>query len=166
MNQVIEKSKDGVILRGRVKWIKRHSITGELIEESGWKNNLIMLSADRGFDLILDRLAGTNTYTLNVTHGDIGTGSTTPAVTDTTLTTPSVRASLSGSTISGGTVSLQFLFTDAALANGTYYEFGTFIDGTSTISTGRIFNHALFTSALVKTTLQDITIQVDFGFSQ
>ena len=60
---------------------------------------------------------------------------------------------------------VQFFFPDAILANETYYEFGTFIGGSSSIGTGNIFNHALFTNPYVKTAGVDTTVEVDFQFS-
>lgn len=152
--------EEGISIKGKVQWKKYRD--GKLIAESEWTNNLVMLGADTGKDLILDRLAGTNTYSLNITHGDIGTGNTAPAISDTTLTTPVERTSVALASVSSNTVTFSFFFADGDLANGTYKEFAVFCDGTATVSTGKIFNHALFASNLVKATGEDITVGVTF----
>jgi hypothetical protein len=129
-------------------------------------SNLVMDSPNYGIDLIIQRLVGTNTYSLNILYGEIGTGSTTPALTDTGLTTPTNRAAVGFQQDYGTTDAVfQFFFADSQLANETYNEFGTFVDGTSTIGSGQIFNHALLSPAYVKVAGQDTTIQVDFAFA-
>lgn len=147
-------------IKGKVQWRKYRD--GKLIDESAWADNLVMLGDNTGKDLILDRLAGTNTYTLNITHGDIGTGNTAPAASDTALTTAVARTPVTLSSVSSNTVTFDFFFADGDLSNGTYKEFACFVDGTATVSTGKIFNHVLFASNLVKSTGEDITVSVTF----
>lgn len=151
---------EDISIKGKVQWRKYRN--GKLIDESEWADNLVMLGDNTGKDLILDRLAGTNTYTLNITHGDIGTGSTAPAASDTALTTAVARTPVTLANVSSNTVTFSFFFADGDLANGTYKEFGCFVDGTATVSTGKIFNHVLFASNLVKATGEDITVGVTF----
>jgi len=130
------------------------------------QENLVMQSPNYGKDIIIQRLIGINTYSLNILYGEIGTGSTTPALTDTALTTPTNRASVAYQQDFATTDAiLQFFFPDSQLANTTYYEFGTFVDGTGTIGTGQLFNHALFGSAYTKVAGQDTTVEVDFAIS-
>jgi hypothetical protein len=102
---------------------------------------------------------------LGIAWGEIGTGSTAPANTDVALTTPTNRASVSYGADSGfNEAQIQFFFPDASLANQTYYEFGTFIGGSSTIGSGNMFNHALFATPYVKTAGTDTTCETDFEF--
>jgi hypothetical protein len=152
--------QDAISIKGKVRWTKTRQ--GQIVEQSDWADNLVMLGTDTGKDLILDRLIGNNTYSLNITHGDIGTGDTAPAISDTALTTPVARTSVALSNISSNTVTFDFFFADGDLANGTYREFGCYVDGTATVSTGKIFNHVLFASSLVKSTGEDITVSVTF----
>jgi len=159
MKQTLTEST--ISMQGRVRSIKTDSKTGKVIAVSEWTNNLIMFSTGRGKQIILDRLAGVNTYSLNIGHGEMGSGSTTPAITDTQLTTPVARSPFSDRSVSSNVATLKFFFPDADLANGTYREFGTFIDGTGTLSSGRLFNHVLFASPYVKASGEDTTIQVD-----
>jgi hypothetical protein len=51
------------------------------------------------------------------------------------------------------------------LANGTYYECGSFIGGSSTIGTGNMFNHALFSSPYSKSSGTDTTLEIDITIS-
>jgi hypothetical protein len=130
------------------------------------QQNLVMQSPNYGKDIIIQRLVGNNTYSLNILFGEIGTGTTTPAVTDTGLTTPTNRAAVGFQQDFGTTDAvLQFFFPDGQLANATYNEFGTFVDGNATIGTGQIFNHALFSSPYIKVSGQDTTVEVDFSIS-
>jgi hypothetical protein len=128
--------------------------------------NLIMDSPGYGLDIIIQRLVGVNTYSLNILFGEIGTGSTTPALTDTALTTPTNRAAVGFQQDYGSTDAIvQFFFSDSQLSNTTYNEFGTFIDGTSTIGSGQLFNHALLSPGYAKVAGQDTTVQVDIAIA-
>jgi hypothetical protein len=103
---------------------------------------------------------------LGIAWGEIGTGSTTPANTDTALTTPTNRATVSYAADNGfDEAQLQFFFPDAVLANETYYEAGSFVGGSSTIGSGNMFNHALFTTPYSKSAGTDTTLEIDFSFA-
>jgi hypothetical protein len=103
---------------------------------------------------------------LGIAWGEIGTGSTTPTNLDTALTTPTNRTTVSyAADIAYNEAQIQFFFPDASLANETYYEFGTFVGGGSTIGTGNMFNHALFGTPYSKSAGSDTTVEVDFSFS-
>lgn len=124
--------------------------------------NLIMKAANIGKDLIIQRLTGTTTYSLVINYGAIGTGSTAPSTSDTKLTAETNRvAPAYVQDIGFNEAQLQFFFPDGILANGTYPEFGTFVDGTSSANSGQIFNHALFGTSYVKTAGVDTTVEVD-----
>jgi hypothetical protein len=126
-------------------------------------SNLIMQATNVGKDLIIQRLIGVNTYSLNLAWGEIGTGSTTPAITDVALTTPVARTAMAAGIsvdIGNNQAQIQYFFPDAALTNSTYTEFGTFVDGSATLSTGQLFNHALFAAPYTKAAGTDITVQV------
>lgn len=161
-NKNMKKLQDDFKIMGRVKWQCFRAGTKELLRESEWKNNLIMFGTNTGRDLILKRLAGDNTYTLNILYADIGTSSTAPTVGDTQLGVAVARAGSPVISQISNTVSFQFFWADASLANGSYYEIGAFVDGSATINTGKIFNHALFASVYTKATNEDTTIQIEF----
>ncbi|MCP6719747.1 MAG: hypothetical protein KJI72_00255 [Patescibacteria group bacterium] len=124
--------------------------------------NLVVSSSDHGRNLIAQRLAGTNTYTLNITHGEIGTGTATPLNNDTALQTPTLRKAKTLESVSNNIVTIQFFMSDAELADGTYNEFGTFVDGSATIGTGQLFNRALFATPYIKASGEDTTVEVEF----
>jgi hypothetical protein len=128
--------------------------------------NLIMDSPGYGLDLIIQRLVGMNTYSLNILYGEIGIGATAPALTDTALTAPTNRAAVGFQQDYGTTDAIfQFFFSDSQLANQTYNEFGTFVDGAATIGTGQIFNHSLLTPAYAKSGGTDTSVEVDINVS-
>jgi hypothetical protein len=128
--------------------------------------NLIMDSPNYGLDLVIQRLVGINTYTLNLAWIEIGTGSTTPTVNDTALTTPSVRAAVNFQEDFATTDAIvQCYITDANLPNATYQEVGSFVDGSASIGSGQIFNHALLSPTYTKVSGQDTTIQIDITVS-
>jgi hypothetical protein len=164
-----ERFREGVKITGTVRvysyaaGAKFDKATAKLEVE---QKNLVMDSPNYGIDLIIQQLVGMTTYPLALSYGEIGTGSTPPTITDTALTAPTNRAYVSFQQDYGTTDAvLQFIFSDSQLANGTYYEFGVFAGGTSTIGSGQLFNHALFSTAYVKTSGQDTTVEVDFNFS-
>lgn len=139
--------------------------TRELIQEIKQKNT-IMLSAGRGIGQLVDRLIGTITYTGIINYGAIGTGNTAPTQGDTKLQTESARTTVAnGVNASNATAQIQFFFADSVLANGTYYEFGMFVDGTASADTGRLFNRALFSIPYVKVSGTDTTIECDILFT-
>lgn len=124
--------------------------------------NLIMDSPNYGLDLVIQRLVGINTYTLNILWIEIGTGSTTPTVNDTALTTPTLRSPVNFQEDYGTTDAIvQCYISDAQLANATYTEVGGFVDGSSSIGSGQIFNHSLLSPTYGKVSGQDTTIQID-----
>ncbi len=128
--------------------------------------NLIMDSPGYGLDLIIQRLVGNNTYSLNIGWIEIGTGTTTPTVNDTALTTPALRSAVSYQEDYGATDAIvQTYITDADLPNGTYTEVGSFIDGTSAIGSGQIFNHALLSPTYSKVSGEDTTIEIDLSIA-
>ncbi len=126
------------------------------------QKNLVVSSSNRGRNVLCQWLAGVGTYAIGINYGEMGTGSTAPANSDTALATPVKRVAPTTYAISNNILTLQFFFSDAVLPNNTYYEFGTYIAGSSTLGTGQLFNHVLFSSPYVKASGEDTTIEVDF----
>ena len=149
-------------IKGKFQIIKTCSLTGEILYTSEWQDNLIVLGTNTGRDLILDRLNSDNTYSLNITYLDIGTSTTAPSASDTNLIAGVSRTSKASGVVASNVLTLGFFFSSASLANGTYREIGTFVDGTSTLGTGQLFSRALFASNYVKGTNQDTTINYAF----
>lgn len=114
----------------------------------------------------------TTTYTDNATDASISSGTTAPTSTtagarattlvDTGLQTGQIRAAFTTAAAVNNIVTIRFFFSDATLPNGTYSEFGTFIDGSATLGTGQLFNRATFSSTgYVKATGEDTSIEVE-----
>jgi hypothetical protein len=158
-NELVKHGKiaeaQALIARGDVKVIQR---------------NLVVASLNYGLDILVQYLLsaynGSFAFPLGIAYGEIGTGTTAPASTDTALQTPTNRISITYGADSGfNTAVTQFFFPDSTLANGTYTEFGTFIGGSNTIGSGNMFNHALFSTAYSKSAGTDTTVEVDFQFT-
>jgi len=134
------------------------------------QKNLIVDSSNYGIDILVQYLLsaynGSFAFPLGIAWGEIGTGNTTPTAADTALTAPTNRAPVAFGSDSGfNTAQLQFFFPDAVLANEDYYECGSFIGGSSSIGSGNMFNHALFSSPYSKSSGTDTTLEIDFALS-
>jgi hypothetical protein len=156
----MKNTKEKINPIGKYRIVTRKAGMNEILRASEWYSNLIMLGTNTGKTLILQRLASINTYSLNLTHADMGTGSTGPNSADTQLQTPIARAAMASASVAGNTATFQFFFADAVLSNGTYNEFGSFVDGSVGTSTGKIFNHALFGVPYTKGSGEDTTIEM------
>jgi hypothetical protein len=163
-----ESIREGARIAGTVRVFSHpagtdHRTHGKLEVE---QKNILMQSPNCGLDLLIQQLVGINNFSLALNYGEIGTGNTAPTIGDTALTAPTNRAFVGFQQDYGCTDAiLQFMFSDSQLANATYYEFGVFAGGTSTIGSGQLFNHALFATPYTKVAGQDTTVEVDFNFS-
>jgi hypothetical protein len=135
------------------------------------QKNLVVFSLNYGYDILVQFLISAYTgsfafaSTLGIAWGEIGTGNTAPANTDTALTTPTNRASVSyAADIGFNEAQVQFFFPDATLTNTTYYEAGCFIGGSASIGSGNMFNHALFATPYSKSAGTDTTLEIDLDF--
>lgn len=125
-------------------------------------HNLITASSDRGMGTIIKQLAGSSAYTLEITHGEIGTSATTPTEADVALNAGVSRKEVTVVTeLSNKSVQFQFFWADLELTDDTYREFGIYANGTSlTLGNGRMFNHALFSPIYNKSSGEDTTVEV------
>lgn len=166
IHKKIHTKRGGVSITGIVTIIGTDSQTGKELSRSVTRN-MVMQGDGTGLDLVIQRLVGTNTYSLNINYGEIGTGSTAVALSDIANAVAVARTPVVFSQDFGQTQAiLQFFFPDSSLINQTYAEFATFVDGGAGLNTGRIFNHALFGTPYVKNSGQDTTVQVVFTLSQ
>ena len=157
--------KDNGLLQGKYQIIKTCSITGKVLYKSRWSKNMVMNGTDTGINLVLDKMNGDNTYSMNITYLDIGTSSTAPSVSDTALIAGVARTAKSAGIVSGSTLTFGFFIGSGSLANGTYREVATFVDGSATLGTGKIFSRALFSTPYVKGTNEDTTINWAYTLS-
>lgn len=109
-----------------------------------------------GRAVFAQRLGGDNTYTGNVDYGALGTNNTAPAIGNTTLGTETYRKALSSGTDSNNIAYLENFYT-AAEVNGTFEEYGFFIDGAAGADTGQLFNR--FIQTVVKSNTESLNVQ-------
>lgn len=164
MNDIHPTIDEQAGVTGYVRITAYKAGTKEVVRQTPWMKNTIMNSSNRGKNLIVQRLCAINDYSLNILYGEIGTSTGTPTATDLGLGTPVARSvtTLASVGVALNVAQLQFFFADSQLPDGTYTEFGTFVDGNSGTATGQLFNHALFNTAYTKGTGEDTTVEVDF----
>lgn len=134
--------------------------TKELIRSIGPFSNRVVVSDGYGKNIILRQIAGNTTYTIGIDSGAIGTGTNTPADSDTGLQT-AVLSNIDLAYVeysSTSEVVLSFFIPDASLTNGNYTEFGVFMDG-------RLFGRVLFGSTYSKGSGEDTTIEYTITIS-
>ena len=114
--------------------------------------NKIVSSSGYGRNLVMRQFANDTTYPLPITLGAIGTGTNTPADSDTGLQTQVLGSiSYTDRTVTNDSIELTFFITDATLANGTYTEWGIFC-------ATRLFARSLISPTYSKASGQDTTI--------
>jgi hypothetical protein len=129
----IELLREGI--RGKTFLIANLVKQGKIIEVKK-KSNLI---ANVGISVIAQRLTGDDTYSLEINYGALGTGTTPPTATDTTLETETYRFAVSSSAYDGNTAYIDY-FINKGDGTGDYTEFGNFIDGTASTDSGVLFS--------------------------
>jgi hypothetical protein len=123
------------------------------------KHNLI---TTRGRNVLCRLLAGDTTYSGQVNYGALGTGvSPSPSSSSTQLATEVYRKIYSSHTQDGANTSFIDFFYAAGDTNGTYTEFGNFIDGTSSANSGQMFSYVA-TGGWVKTSLQSLFVSCQY----
>lgn len=156
--RIIKEENNNSKVHGTVRIITTKAGTNEVLRDVKYKN-LVMNGTNTGINLIAQRLANINTYTANITHGAIGTGTTPPVDANTSLQAQTVQVAYSTISVLGSVVTVKFFFPDGVLANGTYNEFGTKVDTT------QLFNRAIFGSPYIKASGEDTTVEVVFTIS-
>ena len=116
-----------------------------------------------GRSVLAQRLANTTTYTGIINYGALGSSATAVVNGDTQLGTEVFRKVTASTSYTTNVAFIDFFYTKAD-TNGTYQEFGTFIDGTGSANTGQIFNHAL-TGGWTKTSSESMTVACTFTIS-
>jgi len=145
------KSKSGI--KGRYRIIGTDSITGEILSQTPWIENLVMNGTNTGVAIAAQRIAGTLTYDLTITKVKIGTGTNAPANGDTDLQTPIyTQNGLAAASAVGNVASLSIFMATGVLANGTYTELGLFAGN-------QLFARSIISPSYVKGTNQDTTIE-------
>lgn len=101
-------------------------------------------------------LANDNTYSGNVSHTALGTSNSAASTGDTALGAETYRKAISSATALNNVAYLETFFT-AAEVNGTFEEYGNFIDGSGTADSGQLFNR--FTQTVIKSAIETLNVQ-------
>lgn len=113
-----------------------------------------------GRAVVAQRLANDTTYTGIINYGALGTNAGAVSNGDTTLGTEVFRKVVASTSDTNNIAFIDFFYSKAD-TNGTYEEFGTFIDGTGTIDTGQMWTHAL-TGGWVKSASESLTVAAQY----
>jgi hypothetical protein len=135
--------------------------TAGIVQSHHSAHNLI---ATVGRNVLARLLTGDVTYSGQINYGALGSSSTAPNNSDTQLGTEVYRKLFASHTTDGNNVAYVDFFYAATDTNGTYNEFGNFIDGTASANTGRLFSHVL-TGGWTKTSLQSMFISCQYTIS-
>jgi hypothetical protein len=122
------------------------------------KRNLVVLS---GREAIARRLIGDFAYTGAINYGALGTASAAASASDAALGAEAARKLFARRSRAGAQVSLDFFFSQAD-TDGTYEEFGLFIDGDESADSGQLFNRAL-TGGWTKSDAEAMTVSITIG---
>lgn len=123
-------------------------------------NNAVVLSGRSVFARLM--IADT-TYTGEIKWGAIGTSTTAVADNQTQLVAEVARKGIATRVRTDDSVALRFFFTKSD-ASGTFEEFASFIDGTSTANSGQMYNRAL-TGGWVKSSLEAMTVSLQLDLN-
>lgn len=116
-----------------------------------------------GRSVLAQRLSNITTYTGIINYGALGSGSTTPVNGDTQLQTEVFRKVVASASATANVSFIDFFYAKAD-TNGTYNEFGTFIDGSGSANSGQMFTHAL-TGGWTKSSSESMTVSAQYTFS-
>lgn len=89
-----------------------------------WINNLVMKGLDTGTGIIMRQLIGDTSFPLEITSGELGTGSAAPTVADTDLQTPVVTGiAIRRRSATATAVTFELFVTSEEMPDNTYREF-------------------------------------------
>lgn len=148
-------------LKGRVRLILVDEKEGT-VEITPWKDNLIVNACK---EAILRRLGNRETYDNEgmITYGAVGTGTTEPQLTDTTLETELERKPVARTSISGLVLTVRVYYSNAE-ANGDITEFGWFGEAASAApDSGTMFNRIIISKT--KTSAKTLTIEQEIYYT-
>jgi hypothetical protein len=145
---------------GDAETLKRLVAEG-IIERHHAAHNLVVTV---GRNVLARLLTGDVTYSGQIKYGALGSSSTAVSNADTQLGTEVYRKLFASHTTDGNNVAYIDFFYAATDTNGTYNEFGNFIDGSASANTGQLFSHIL-TGGWVKTNVQSMFVSCQYTIS-
>lgn len=114
------------------------------------------ITATVGRSVLMQRLAGTTTYTGTANYCALGDDNTAPSVGDTTLNNETYRKATSSATFLSNVAYLETYLTQTEVT-GSFEEFGYFIDGGAGVDSGQLFNHFLY--SITKSAVEGLNVQ-------
>lgn len=154
----ILKQLDGFGFENEVRIVATKD--GRFVHATPWMKNKVPLSANNGRNLILQALSGDYADSMELTHGEIGTGTTAPTDNDTGTETVVARGEVRYTGVSANVLTFKFFFSDSALADGSYTEITAWINGSAGNGTGHLFNRLVSSVPYIKASGEDTTIQI------
>lgn len=144
------KINESLKLKGKFIFTLK-DLAGNIVETKEYDNLVVNVTKN----LFAGRINGETTYTGAINWLALGTGSNTPAATDTQLQTEVGRKAPLTQSRSSNQVTFEFYFAPTE-AIGTLKEVGAFIDGTATPNSGQLFDRAAID--ITKTSLNSLTV--------
>jgi hypothetical protein len=148
------KIKDNLKIKGKFRIITYKKGTKEILRQSDWIENLVVLNEGSGMNLLIKRLINNTTYDLIITQAKIGDDATPPVDGDTDLGNPLVEdiAVATAEETADDEATFEFFISDAELPDDTYEEFGIFCGE-------QLFARSIITPAYTKSTNEDTKIE-------
>jgi len=127
-----------------------------------WEKHNIIVTVGRS--VLAQLLAGETTYSGEINYGALGTEvAPVPANSDTQLGTEVFRKLVASQSYEDNVCYLDFFYT-AGDCDGTYTEFGNFIDGEAGADTGQLFSY-IATGGWVKSNTESLFISCEYTIS-
>lgn len=140
------------------KYRIKSSKNGELVKQTDWIHNLVVMNPNHGLNLFAQHLIGIKTYPLEITQAKIGTGTTPPELTDTDLEESVTDGILrANQAVDNGVITLEFFISDLELPDDTYNEFGLFCGD-------QLFARSIIDPAYTKSSGEDLTVEYILEF--
>jgi len=124
-------------------------------------HNIVVTS---GRNVLARLLAGDTTYTGKINYGALGTGASPSPVNGSTQLQTEAYRKLASSYSSSTNIAYVDFFYAAGDCNGTYTEFGNFIDGTGTANTGQLFSY-IATGGWTKSGAESLFVSCQYTLS-
>ena len=159
-NMEIIKLKDKCGVRGKLRFIVYKAGTKKILRVSDWNENLVVLNAGHGMNLLALRLIDDTTYDLVITQAKIGDDNTAATDDDTDLGNSILDGILVATAAETGTsqITLEFFMADAELNEDDYEEFGIFCGD-------QLFARSVISPAHTKSIGEDTKVEYVINFN-
>jgi len=156
--------KSVITIQGRIRPILRDAKTGKIKWTGEWNHNLIPTV---GLRAVARRFANVASLSNEgaVTYGAVGSGVTTPLISDVQMENETERKLTAVSSESGAIAHLEFFYTESE-ANGTITKFALFgEDATGAANSGTMMEYADFATSFTKTSNETLTVEIEITVS-